>query len=522
VRSIANRRSAIALTILLIIGAALRVVALDRVPPGLNQDEACNGYDAYSLLQTGRDQHGNRFPIVIQAFNDYRMALFDYSLIPVVAIAGLKAASVRMGAALWGIADLAAIALLAYLMLGIRGCAIALILAAISPWHLPLSRFGHEAMSASATISWATACFMLWHRRRSTGWLMLSALLFGLSLYTYSITKAFVPVWIVLLAVFYWNDVRRDAIAVLAAVAIVVVCAAPQAFLLWHRSAELQARFAQVSIFSKNGWTLRAVADFMFGLASHFSFDFLFIHGQRGLEAELLHPPGFGQLLTAQAAMVAAALCSLYDPRYRNTVILLLDWAIIAAIPAALTIPAPHMLRDVLAIAPWTILSALGVVFLLDLAVLPIGIRRMAAAALMIAVLWQGVSFVRFYFGPYATVAARSYQYGMEQVVRTTERLSRDREPIVVTALINQPYIYFLFYLRYPPALFQTEAHLQDREMFAPVLAFDRYRFAGPSRAFATMEHGIFVFPDVGDLPVAPTVVINYPDGHPAYRIVVK
>ncbi len=521
-RSIANRGSTIALAIFLIIGVALRVVALDRVPPGLNQDEACNGYDAYSLLQTGRDQHGNRFPIVIQAFNDYRMALFDYSLIPVVAIAGLKAASVRMGAALWGIADLAAIALLAYLMLGVRGCAIALILAALSPWHLQLSRFGHEGITASATISWATACFMLWHRRRSIGWLMLSALLFGLSLYTYSITKAFVPVWIGLLAVFYWNDVRRDAMKALAAAAVVLLCAAPQMFLLWRRWAELQAHFEQMSIFSLSGWTLLTARIFLNGLAGHFTFDFLFIHGQRGLAAELLHAPGFGQLLGAQALMVALALCSLYDARYRMPVILLLDWLIIAALPAALTVPSPHMLRDVLAITPWTILSALGVVFLLDLAVLPIEIRRMAAAALTIAVLWQGVSFVRFYFGPYASVAARSYQYGMEQVVRTTERLSRDREPIVVTPLINQPYIYFLFYLRYPPALFQSEAPRQNVIVFGPVSGFDRYRFEDPARAFAAMEHGIFVFPEIGDLPVAPTATIRYPNGQTAYRIVVK
>ena len=41
------------------VGIALRTVALERVPAGFNQDEACNGYDAYSLLHTGRDQHGN-------------------------------------------------------------------------------------------------------------------------------------------------------------------------------------------------------------------------------------------------------------------------------------------------------------------------------------------------------------------------------------------------------------------------------------------------------------------------------
>lgn len=282
----------LALAIFLIIGVALRVVALGQVPLGLNQDEACNGYDAYSLLRTGRDQHGNRLPIVIQAFNDYRMPLFDYSLIPVVGMFGLKAASVRLGAALWGSADLMAIALLGYLMLGARGGAAAIILAALSPWHLPLSRFGHEAMTASATISWATACFLLWQRRRGSGWLMLSGALFGLSLYTYSITKVFTPAWITLLAIFYWDDLRRDVMALVAA-AIVVLCAAPQVVLLWRYGAELQARFAQVSIFSVSGWTLMTARDFLTGLASHFRFDFLFIHGQGGARSRTAAPAGF-------------------------------------------------------------------------------------------------------------------------------------------------------------------------------------------------------------------------------------
>ena len=30
-------------------GILIRTVALDAAPPGLHHDEACNGYDAYSL-----------------------------------------------------------------------------------------------------------------------------------------------------------------------------------------------------------------------------------------------------------------------------------------------------------------------------------------------------------------------------------------------------------------------------------------------------------------------------------------
>ncbi len=156
------------IAVALIAGLGLRVARLDKVPPALAQDEACDGYDAYSILKTGRDHHGNFMPIVMQGFNDYRMPLFQYSLVPLVGLFGLKTAVVRLGAVIWGIVDLVAIASMAVLMLGWPGGVAAAILGALMPWHLELSRYGIEATAASATISIAMASFFMWLRRRKT------------------------------------------------------------------------------------------------------------------------------------------------------------------------------------------------------------------------------------------------------------------------------------------------------------------------------------------------------------------
>src|SRR5437879_424455 len=120
-------------------GITLRTIALDRVPLGLHQDEACNGYDAYSLLLTGRDHHGTYLPLIVQGANDYRMPLFDYSLVVPVRLFGLRPEAVRLGAAIWGTIDLIALAVLSGLLLGRYGAALALSLAVLSPWHLPMS-----------------------------------------------------------------------------------------------------------------------------------------------------------------------------------------------------------------------------------------------------------------------------------------------------------------------------------------------------------------------------------------------
>ena len=513
----------IAIAVLLIAAAIPRLIALDRAPLGLNQDEACNGYDAYSLAQTGRDQHGNRWPIVIQAFNDYRMPLYDYSLVPIVAMFGLKASTVRLGAALWSIADLAAIAILGWVMFGARGGAAAILIAALTPWHFHTSRFGHEAITSAATVSWATTCFMLWHRRRWSGWLILSAAFFGLSLYSYSITKLFVPLWILVLATFHWRDIRRSPVLVLIAAVIGGVLAAPQMLLLVHEGARMQARFNQISAFGGDGWTSDAAWDVLSGVFNHFDLNFLFVHGQPGHFAEMLHVPGFGQLLASQAVMIVLALCSAYDRRYRKPLALLLCWVIAAALPPAMTLPVPHELRNILAITPWTLLSVLGLVFLLDLAAAPLLARQIVAGLLIIATLWQGTQLITTYFGSYARFAARSYQYGMEQVVHAIQQSSHDsNEPVVITQKMNQPYIYVLFYGPYPPARFQELQPHNNSVLFAKVNAFDRYVFQDPIFAYHQYEHGIFVFLGTDKLPAEPTFTIRYPDGSVAYQVLTK
>ena len=45
--------------LIIILASVLRLYGISRFPAGLNADEASLGYNAYSLLQTGRDEHGH-------------------------------------------------------------------------------------------------------------------------------------------------------------------------------------------------------------------------------------------------------------------------------------------------------------------------------------------------------------------------------------------------------------------------------------------------------------------------------
>src|SRR3989339_1172095 len=88
----------------LILGLAflLRIIALDSYPVGFTPDEASFGYDAYSLLKTGKDQWGNSFPLVLKSFGDYKAPVYAYLTMPSVAIFGLTKFAVRLPNALLG------------------------------------------------------------------------------------------------------------------------------------------------------------------------------------------------------------------------------------------------------------------------------------------------------------------------------------------------------------------------------------------------------------------------------------
>ena len=66
-----------------------RFFALSSFPPGLYSDETALGYNAFSLLKTGRDEFGNPWPLTLRSFGDYKPPLSSWSMMPFIVIFGL-------------------------------------------------------------------------------------------------------------------------------------------------------------------------------------------------------------------------------------------------------------------------------------------------------------------------------------------------------------------------------------------------------------------------------------------------
>ena len=83
------------LIVIFLLAFTLRFWQLGQNPPSLDWDEASLGYNAYSLFKTGADEYGNKWPLAIRSFGDYKPPLYTYLTIPSVAIFGLNEFAIR-------------------------------------------------------------------------------------------------------------------------------------------------------------------------------------------------------------------------------------------------------------------------------------------------------------------------------------------------------------------------------------------------------------------------------------------
>ena len=126
-----------------LVAAALRFFNLTGVPSALNQDEAVNRYDAYSLLLTGRDHLGHPFPIAgLESFGDWVSPLLTFLSVPFVGAWGLDLWTIRAVTAIAGVLAVPLVYRLGVELLGSRAVGVgAAWLLAVSPWHVHMSRW---------------------------------------------------------------------------------------------------------------------------------------------------------------------------------------------------------------------------------------------------------------------------------------------------------------------------------------------------------------------------------------------
>ncbi|MBI2600121.1 glycosyltransferase family 39 protein, partial [Candidatus Daviesbacteria bacterium] len=197
------------LFLILLVSVVLRLWNLGTIPPHLRNDEAALGYNAYSILQTGKDEHGQFLPFVFQSFGDFKMGLYIYLIMPFVAALGLNEFAVRLPSALAGVISVWLIYEIVKLLFAKdRLALISAFLIAVSPINIAFSRGAWE-VNVSLTLTLAGIYFFLKAISGKGSLLILSALFFGLTLLTSHTAKLSTPIFVMILSASFLSKLRK-------------------------------------------------------------------------------------------------------------------------------------------------------------------------------------------------------------------------------------------------------------------------------------------------------------------------
>jgi len=481
---------------IIVLAFVLRFYHLNSYP-ALNADEASIGYDAYSLIQTGHDQHGNAWPIDFQSFNDYKPGLYVYIVLPFVKILGLNEWSVRIPNAFIGVVSVYIIYLLAKELFGKEKELFALLAAlflAISPWHIQFSRGGWEVNVATFLIMIGV---LFWLRKKY----LVSVLAFVLSMYCYQATRVITPLIGLGLIIIYRKEIFKNLSKFLIAGIVGLVLLVP--LLLDFTHGGVLNRAAGVGLFADPGPRSRVeeqrgehgsdndslftkavhnkVVNYVLAFAdnwtSHFHGEFLFLSGDNVTRNKV---PETGEFYLTDIIFLAIGGISILRKKISREEQVLLMWIAVGPIASALTFQAPSALRAENIVIPLVVISALGATKIIKYFSNFKNIRNFPYLILGLLVVWGLGRYLQMYYVHMSKEYPYSSQYGIKELVGYVEENQNKYKKILVTDRYDQPYILFLFYMKYSPAKFQSEHTLTAKDQFglSTVNHFDKYYFA--------------------------------------------
>jgi 4-amino-4-deoxy-L-arabinose transferase-like glycosyltransferase len=520
----------------------LRFWQLGQIPASLNWDEVAYGNNAYSISIDGKDEFGQFLPFkYLESYGDYKPPLYAYLTVIPVKVFGLNEFSVRFASAFFGsLTVLITYFLVRQLFYKSKQrdfyAIFSMLLLAISPWHVSLSHAAYEANVATFFIVSGVWLFLsAIHGNRAL--LVLSAVSFALSLYTFNTARIVVPIFVLILAGGFRHSLLKMTRWVVVAVVIGSVITFPLIPFLLSPQAEL--RYKEVNIFSNpeliktaNQMTANDgnvvwskilhnrrviyAQEYLKHYFDNFNPNFLFISGD---ENHRFGTKDVGLLYIWEIPFILIGIIALLRNREGSWWVIPV-WILVGVIPAATARETPHALRIETIIPSLQILSAIGVVTALGFAknVLPSkNIRYSVISLIFLALFINALYFVHGYYRHYPRESAGDWQYGYKEAVLYTQQVADEYEQINFTNNIGRPYAYVLFYTQPEPEEFRKQAVI-DKDVFGfvDVKEFGKYHFTNDVKSGTAYPNRTLYIDIPKNVPKNAKILkyFKYPDGY--------
>ena len=460
-------------------GTFTRINGLGKIPAGLTNDEANTGYDAYSILKTGKDQWGDTQPnVYLRGFGDYRPSLYTYALIPSVEIFDLNAFSVRLPAAIAGSLTIILVFTLSLLLWdSIPVAIIAMSLLAFNPWHIAMSRVGIESTFAVFLMVFALNLFLIGIRKRI--WFYASALFFALTIYTYTAYIIFIPLFLgVLLFINRKKFLNKKALLIFLFIFFILLFPLIVRGLFKTASARshqvnltqdigiinnvnekrgeckivFNGRLCQVFQNKFSAFAFTFISNYL----NHFSPELLVNVGTKTQYSVLQER---GLLYAFEYIFFLIGFVFLF--RKKGSVkFILLFWILLAPLPDSIT-GSGHYSRYVLILPALQLIGAIGMyetwMFF--------GKKKWVMLPVFIIALYEITAFLITYWSYFPVFYSRYSHYGYKNLMEYVKTNENKYDKIIISSSVNdtKQYIFYLFYTKYDPYLYQSGRGIEKK-----------------------------------------------------------
>lgn len=469
------------LLISLFLGAFFRFYMLGNSPVGFYIDEASIGYNAYSVLKTGKDEFGKSFPVMFRSFSTFQSPVYTYLTIPSIATFGLSPFSVRFPSALFGFLTIPLLYLLLKKLLSpaindLRSViyylpSISALFLAISPWHILYSRTAYEANIA---LFFLLLGFLLLIKALEKPWIFIfSALFLLISAIAYRAEILLVPVVFLVFIVTNFQVLKTKKkqfiLPIISSFLVGIIILFPTLKII--QTPGFKARTSALSIFSNvhefpwgkvkevgtlqsivNNRTLITFREFSSLYSSYFSPRYLFSLGDSGPRKPY---SDLGTFFVWQFPLYLLGLYYLIKEKgQKNFKLFVFTLLLASPIPAALTRDPYSTLRSLPMVIPLTIIMSFGLVKLLEFS-LPL-FNKIKYPTFCILIIFSILKLFISVFYHHDYYRSASWSYGWQQAVDIVGGLN-PKLPIIVDSVRGHPYIELLFFLKFNPTAYQKE-----------------------------------------------------------------
>ncbi len=444
---------------IIIFGAILRLACLDTVPGGCQMDEAYGAWNAFSLYHVGIDSAGQSYPVYFQAWGHGQNALNSYLMFPFIALNGghVSLWVIRAPQFLVSVAALAAIYFLMRKITNENTALWAVFLAAICPWHIMVSRWGLESNLAPGFLMLGL-CFFA-YGLETPPLLLLSALCYGFSLYSYAVIWPVVPIMLLFQAAYslYHKRLRFTKWSFSAVLLLGAMAFPLMAFLLVNTGYLPEFHLGPFSIYKMVSFRGNELAHSLHDLLSNFkNLLYLFYHQDVGRVYDVIMPYGFfygiGRIFIIIGIFILIFYIGKSFLKKEFSYLFFLFVQLVGAFLVGLLLPV-NIVQINCAYLPLVLCEAIGVVSVITFLSRKKHLLGFAAGILL-CFLYLGnlAGFQKEYYTEYKELTSAWYQQGADEAVRLAfSAASRLDCAVYVNAG-----------LKYPNVLLSTETTAQE------------------------------------------------------------